>query len=136
MVQWLKLHVPNAGGRGLIPGRGSGSPHATRVTTTKNHSINSFHFYSYKTWSCPKMKSCVTSLPQSALPGDCLSWAVFTGDYIYGTDCTRWGHNQENQTIRSDQKCWGGRNGGKELGTKGRGERQRLFLPFLPLLLW
>ena len=25
MVQWLRLHIPNAGGPGLIPGQGTGS---------------------------------------------------------------------------------------------------------------
>ncbi|TEA22658.1 hypothetical protein DBR06_SOUSAS14710058, partial [Sousa chinensis] len=37
VVQWLRLHVPNAGGQGLIPGQGTRShmhattksPHAT-----------------------------------------------------------------------------------------------------------
>ena len=27
-VQWLRLHVPDAGGMGLIPGRGTKIPHA------------------------------------------------------------------------------------------------------------
>ena len=26
MVQWLRLHTPNAGGPGLIPGKGTRSP--------------------------------------------------------------------------------------------------------------
>ena len=28
MVQWLRLHAPNAGGMGLIPGQGTKIPHA------------------------------------------------------------------------------------------------------------
>ena len=28
MVQWLRLHAPNAGGIGLIPGQGTKTPHA------------------------------------------------------------------------------------------------------------
>ena len=32
VVQWLRLHAPNAGGLGLIPGRGTKIPH----TATKD----------------------------------------------------------------------------------------------------
>ena len=31
-VQWLRLHTSNAGGAGLIPGRGTKIPHAAQHT--------------------------------------------------------------------------------------------------------
>ena len=34
-VQWLRLHTPNAGGTGSIPGRGSKIPHAMRCGQKK-----------------------------------------------------------------------------------------------------
>ena len=33
VVQWLRLHTPNARGRGLIPGRGTKMPHAAANKT-------------------------------------------------------------------------------------------------------
>ena len=36
VVQWLRLHAPNAGGPGSIPGRGTKVPH----TTTKPACLN------------------------------------------------------------------------------------------------
>jgi len=40
-VQWLRLCAPNAGGTGLIPGRGTKIPHATyHAAQPKESKIN------------------------------------------------------------------------------------------------
>lgn len=38
-VQWLRLHAPNAGVVGLIPGRGAEIPHAAQGCQNKKTSI-------------------------------------------------------------------------------------------------
>ena len=35
MLQWLKLHAPNAGGMGLIPGRGTKIPYVVGMGEIK-----------------------------------------------------------------------------------------------------
>ena len=35
MVQWLRLHAPNAGGMGLIPGRGTKIPYVVGMGKIK-----------------------------------------------------------------------------------------------------
>ena len=37
MVQWLRLHAPNAGGPGLISGQGTKIPHAATKDPVRHH---------------------------------------------------------------------------------------------------
>ena len=36
-IQWLKLHIPNAGGMGSIPGRGTNIPHVAQHGKNNNN---------------------------------------------------------------------------------------------------
>ena len=40
VVQWLRLHVPNAGGKGSIPSRGTKTLHATWYGQKKKKRVN------------------------------------------------------------------------------------------------
>lgn len=44
----------------------------------------------------PRLSLSVIYLPQTAFPGDSLSWAASTGDCIFGTDRPGWGYSEEN----------------------------------------
>ena len=60
LVQWLRLHAPNAGGSGSIPAQGtryhmlqSKIPHA--ATKTWHSQINTFFFFFTKRSFCPQL---------------------------------------------------------------------------------
>ena len=40
MVQWLRLHAPNAGGTGFIPGWGTEFPHAAKRAPPKKRRVH------------------------------------------------------------------------------------------------
>ena len=42
VVQWLRLHIPHAGGTGSIPSRGTKIPHAKRRGRKKKKGLQSF----------------------------------------------------------------------------------------------
>ena len=53
LVQWLRLHVPSAGGTGLIPGRGAKNPHAVRCSPKEKDGLRILGFcplLSMKPW--------------------------------------------------------------------------------------
>ena len=54
VVQWLRLHIPSAGGLGLILGQGTISPHAATKTQcsqiNKYIFLNGLHHFAWVTW--------------------------------------------------------------------------------------
>ena len=63
LVHWLRCHTSNAGGAGLIPGRGTKIPHAARCTPKKQSGDLEIHWHLPNDISqntcpkrCPKQK--------------------------------------------------------------------------------
>ena len=48
MVQWLRLHAPNAGGTSSIPGQGTKIPHATQLSQKKKKILNTYLAYQFR----------------------------------------------------------------------------------------
>ena len=47
MVQWLRLHASTAGGKDLIPGRGTKNLHATQPKTKQNKTNKQKYIWDY-----------------------------------------------------------------------------------------
>ena len=112
MVQWLRLHAPNAGGPGSIPGQGTKSHmlqlrvrmpqlKVPRATTKTQHSqINKYFFFKkhityvgekVNVWKCYRTYCMGKPLGFSGIFSYFVSWYILLNVYFFAfTDYRKW----------------------------------------------